>query len=118
MVICQEVVHSLRFTTARRGGMILKIDLEKAYDMIDWDFVEDMLRDAYMRQHIINAIMGILRRSSSRLLWNKEITNKIKHTGGLKQGDPLFPYLFVLCLECSALAIGFRRRWQMEFGSL
>lgn len=42
------MVHSLRYTTARRGGMILKIDLEKAYDMMDCAFVEDTLRDAYI----------------------------------------------------------------------
>lgn len=32
VIICQEVVHSMRYTTARKGGMILKLDLEKAYD--------------------------------------------------------------------------------------
>lgn len=41
--------------------MILKIDLAKAYDMMDWVYVEETLRDAYMPQNIIDVIMGMLR---------------------------------------------------------
>lgn len=83
-VICQELVHSLKYTKARSGGMILKVDLEKAYDMMEWTFVEDMLRDIALPTNVISVLMGLLRSSSCRLLFNGEVTERIKPTRGLR----------------------------------
>lgn len=47
----------------------------------------------------MNVVMKMLLTSYNRLIWNGEVTNKIKHMRGLKQGEPISPYLFVLCLE-------------------
>lgn len=35
VVLCQEFVHHMRTTKARRGSVMLKLDLEKAYDRIE-----------------------------------------------------------------------------------
>lgn len=43
IIVCQEILHSLRYTTARRGCMVIKLDLEKAYDRTSWCFVKDTL---------------------------------------------------------------------------
>lgn len=97
--MCQEILHTQRYITARRGGMILKIDLEKACDMMEWHFVEDTLKDTALCMHMVGVIMKMLRKSSSRQLWNGELTERIIHSRGLRQGEPLSAYLFVLCLE-------------------
>lgn len=46
IVIVQEAVHSMRRKKGKKGWMLLKLDLEKAYDRIRWDFLEDTLKAA------------------------------------------------------------------------
>lgn len=60
IVICQEIVHSLWFTRARRGGMVIKVDMEKAYDRMSWAFIEETLRDTNLPEYLIAAIMHII----------------------------------------------------------
>lgn len=55
---------------ARRGGMIVKIYLEKAYDMMEWSFVEETLRDIALPTKIINVLMSLFHNSSCKLLFN------------------------------------------------
>lgn len=44
MVLSQEALHSLKHKSGVKGGLAVKIDLEKAYDRLDWDFLEQVLK--------------------------------------------------------------------------
>ncbi|KAG7578919.1 Reverse transcriptase domain [Arabidopsis thaliana x Arabidopsis arenosa] len=99
IVLVQEAVHSMRRKKGRKGWMLLKLDLEKAYDRIRWDFLEDTLRAAGFSEVWVTRIMQCVTGPSMRLLWNGEKTDAFKPLRGLRQGDPLSPYLFVLCME-------------------
>lgn len=54
IVIVQAAVQSMRRKKGKRGWMLLKLDLEKAYDRIRWDFLEDTLYAAKLPQIWIN----------------------------------------------------------------
>lgn len=57
IVIVQEAIHSMRRKKGRKGWMLLKLDLEKAYDRIRWDFLEDTLTAARLPDKWIRWIM-------------------------------------------------------------
>ncbi|KAJ0267106.1 Reverse transcriptase domain-containing protein [Hirschfeldia incana] len=78
IVIVQEAVHSMRRKKGQKGWMFLKLDLEKAYDMLRWDFLEDTLIAAVLPEAWIIRIMECVSGPSMSILWNGEKTESFK----------------------------------------
>ena len=69
IIIAQEMVHSMQKIRGKRGFMAIKINLEKAYDRLSWQFVKSCLHEFGILVTTINLIMRITT-SSFNLIWN------------------------------------------------
>ncbi|KAJ9536688.1 hypothetical protein OSB04_un000161 [Centaurea solstitialis] len=76
-----------------------KIDLRKAYDTVDWDYMRTMLHGFGFHPVLCNWISEMLNTSSFSIALNGDTFGFFKGARGLRQGDPISPYLFTLVME-------------------
>ena len=74
VIVAQEVIHKMRNAKGKRGYMAIKIDLEKAYDRLDWNFIIDSLRDLGLNDQFCQLIWHCISSSSMNILWNGEVS--------------------------------------------
>uniref|UniRef100_A0A803QFQ7 Reverse transcriptase domain-containing protein n=1 Tax=Cannabis sativa TaxID=3483 RepID=A0A803QFQ7_CANSA len=77
----------------------IKIDLSKAYDIVDWGFLEDLLEALNFPSKFVMWIMTCLKGTSYMLMMNGRLQGNFKGKKALRQGDPMSPLLFVLIME-------------------
>ncbi|CAL1353552.1 unnamed protein product [Linum trigynum] len=100
ILIGHELMHYLKIKTqGNKGYMDLKVDMEKAYDRIEWPFLLAVLDKMGFSSVWQGWIHECLRSSSFSVLMNGTPSGYFTASRDLRQGDPLSPLLFVLCTE-------------------
>ena len=99
IIIAQELIHSIDKKKGRFGFMAIKIDLAKAYDRLEWSFIHKVLLAFHFPQSLIVLIMSCISSTSMSILFNGGKLDTFKPSRGIRQRDPLSPYLFILSME-------------------
>ncbi|GJT85895.1 RNA-directed DNA polymerase, eukaryota [Tanacetum coccineum] len=91
----------------KKQTLLFKVDFEKAYDSVRWDFLDDVLGKFGFGDKWRKWIQCCLHSSKGSIIINGSPTDEFQFGRGLKQGDPLSPFLFLLIME--SLHISFQR---------
>jgi hypothetical protein len=99
----QECLHSIKSKNSK--VLILKLDLKKAFDCIDWDILRLILTQTGFIHSMIKWIMSCVVSEKLAILINGESSSFFHIGRGLQQGCPLSSFLFILAMEALSLLL-------------
>ena len=100
VLIAHEIFHALRTNPGGRNKrMAIKTYMIKAYDRLEWDFFSAVMSKMGFSSTWIEWIMRCVSSVKYHVLFNGQPRGNITPQRGLRQGDPLSPFIFILCTE-------------------
>jgi hypothetical protein len=102
-VLVRQVARKINMW--RRTGVLLKLDIARAFDSISWSFLFEVLRRMGFGERYLKWVALLLHTANTRVMVNGVPGDRIYHARGLRQGDPTSPMLFVAAMEALTMMI-------------
>jgi hypothetical protein len=100
VLVAYEALHTMDTRLKGKNGfMAIKLNMSKAYDRVEWTLFEEIMRRLGFAEQWISLITTCVRSATYSVLVNGSPLGCIYPTRGLRQRDPLSPYMFLLCVE-------------------
>ncbi|XP_057432258.1 uncharacterized protein LOC130725012 [Lotus japonicus] len=97
VVVANEWAHDAK--SRKKGSMAFKVDFEKAYDSVRWDFLYYMMHRMNFGDQWISWIKGCIEPTRVSVLINGSPSGEFSMGKGIRQGDPITPFLFFIIAE-------------------
>jgi hypothetical protein len=95
-----EIAHELRVKKLK--GVLLKLDFEKAYDRVNWEFLREVLLRKGFLAGVVHRLMQLVVGGKTAININGEVGPYFRNARGVRQGDPLSPVLFDFMVDALA----------------
>lgn len=96
VLIVNEIFQSFRAIKGKEGWMAIKLDMEKAYDRVDWEYLWEILKKSSFCDKFVGWIKECVEKVTFSMLVNNGPTEVFTPKRGLRQWDPLCPFIFIL----------------------